>query len=392
MAPCYPAVDGLLVKIALAFHSWEAVTIGSIYCKNCYLEIIAAILSTNIKLMKNIIHTIRVTLALIFCALLVFGGRTFADEYDVNAVVPYDPPTQASVIEQPKAGELHQAQQTISGTCQQAAPYPDFVVSIWRSGFSLGSGVCDQGRFSVPVVLREGQNTLIARTITITGDYGPDSDPLLLTLTPPIVAQPLPPSVQQPTSETEKDNAINQGGLTGLVVATEKPFGLMNQDNLATIAVVVSGGQRPYTLQLNWGDGTIESYSLTSPGTYTYSHRFQFKRTYAVLVHVRDSLGAYIEYQYSVVSNTGQGTSGGGTTNKNTKPSSRWWANPWYVIVLVLILFVLLTVYWLGWHRAERRYQRYIDRMGSKKSPRAIKTRNRTVPVAKKRRKQQKKA
>lgn len=362
-------------------------------CEYCYNLDFVAILKANIKkLMKKISHSIRVSIALVICVSSVFAGHTYADQYDVNAVVPYDPPTQASVIQQPTAGEVHETQQTISGTCQQAAPYPDFVVSIWRSGFSLGSTTCDQGRFSIPVVLRLGQNTLIARTITVTGDYGPDSDPLLLTLTAPIVAQPLPPSAPQPTSDTERNNAINQGGLSGLVVTTEKPFGLMNEGNSATIAVVVSGGERPYMLRLNWGDGTIESYSLAGPGTYTYSHKFQYKRAYPVLVQVRDSLGAYVEYRYSVVSDVGSGTSGGGMTTGAKDHSSSWWTNLWYIILVLLVLFILLTVYWLGWHRAERQYERYFERASRRGGANVGKRRKRSSVVAKKRRRQAKKS
>lgn len=332
-------------------------------------------------------------MALVLCVVSAFVGHVYADQYDVNAVVPYDPPTQASVIQQPTSGEVHQAQQVISGTCQEAAPYPDFVVSIWRSGFSLGSAVCDQGRFSIPIVLREGQNTLIARTITVTGDYGPDSDPLLLTLTPPVTAQPLPPAAQQPASDTEKTTAINQGALTGLVVTTEKPFSRMNEDNAATIAVVVSGGQRPYTLQLNWGDGTIESYSLAGPGTYAYSHTFQYVRAYPVLVQVRDSQGAYVEYQYSVVSTTKQTTNGGGVIAKTTDESPAWWARLWYLLLIFVGLFVLLVSYWLGWHKAEKRYQRYMNRTPKKTSSSAVARRKRPpVAAGKKRRKQAKKS
>lgn len=341
--------------------------------------------------MKKIAHSIKVIIALVFGVVIIFAGHAYADEYDVNAVVPYDPPTQAAVIQQPVPGQVHEAQQTISGSCQEAAPFPDFVVSIWRAGTLLGSATCDGGAFSIPIILREGQNTLVARTITVTGDYGPDSDPLLLTLVLPIVAQPLPPSVQQPTSSTERNNATNQGSLTGLVVSTERPFSIIGSDNSATVAVVVSGGQRPYILQLNWGDGTIESYSLAMPGTYSYSHTFQQTRVYKVHVSVKDALGAYAEYSYSVVTNNKQSASGGGTAQTAEKNNDiSWWARLGYVLIILLVLFVLLTVYWLGWHKAERRYERYLARSGNSRRPRASSGRSRPV-AAKKHRKWTKK-
>ena len=323
---------------------------------------------------------------LFFAASVHVYAIDVSGQYDVNAIVPFPRSTVAAVIESPTITEVHNAQQIITGTCQISDPNPAYIISIWRGSTVLGSSTCASGSFTIPIILKEGVNALIARTITVTDDYGPDSDVFSMVLVLPIVAQPLPPSSQQPTSALEKVTATNQGSLSGLSVTTEAPFSLMSAENTASVTIIVSGGETPYTMQLNWGDGSLESHSLPGPGAYTYQHTYAAQKAYHVHISVRDSQGAYVEYPYTVVTNHSHSSSGGGNTtakqpNQTSVPSL--WLKIGYVFILLILSFAFLMSYWFGWKRAGRQYAQYIrekSRVSRKRSA-----------AAKKKRKKQKK-
>ena len=289
------------------------------------------------------------------------GGIASADTYNVNAVVPYEPPTQAATITSPDAGTndiFYDAQQTIAGTCQ--VQNPRTVVSIWKNQTVLGSAECVDGGFSIPVILHLGENNLIARTANANGIYGPDSVRIKLHFKQPITATPLPSGVSQPTTVQDHTAAINEGGITGLSLTTEAPYEVLPVSKQASIRVVVGGGQQPYTLQLKWGDGSTESHTIEQAGTYEFTHTYIVHKTYSVYVAVKDVLGAYTEYLYAVISGqkTPAATTNGGSTSMTTGSSGPWrfvgiiW---YYWILIVFVVVFLLSSYFLGYRRGREK-------------------------------------
>lgn len=280
-----------------------------------------------------------------------------AETYDVNASVPYDPPTQAATIESPDpAVALDNLQQTITGTCQ--VQNPTVVVTVLRDGSVLGSAGCNGGYYSVAVVLIIGQNKLIVKTANVNGLYGPDSAPKTYTINRPIVATPLPQAVSQPTTVRERSEAINQGGLSGLSVVTETPFETLPSSKRVVLRVGVHGGQQPYTLQLNWGDGSTESHSLDSAGTYEFTHTYRTYKAYTVYTQVRDLLGAYTEHVYAVVSSRRSSSAAdAGLSVSGAKPHSQWQllGVVWYRWLIIVCLFIILVgSYVIGYRRGRK--------------------------------------
>lgn len=300
-------------------------------------------------------------LSLLAAALLGLGfcgARALAEDYNVNAVVPYATPNQAATVDSPVSGAVvHDAQQTVSGTCQTASP-PN-VVSVWRDGQLLGSAACLGGSYSLNVVLQLGQNNLVVRTANLNGIYGPDNAVIVVSFELPVVAEPLPTGVNQPTTTSQQTSAINKGGLSNLQITTQTPFSVLSPDNnVVSIQVVVAGGQHPYVLQLNWGDGSTESRSIEQPGTYEFTHTYRVQRSYTVHVQARDVLGSYSEYVYAVVSNkqvvapSQKSTTKAGTAT-GYHISARWY----YWLLGIFLIFFLVMSYWFGWHRAQRRFE-----------------------------------
>jgi hypothetical protein len=77
---------------------------------------------------------------------------------------------------------------------------------------------------------------------------------------------------------------------------------VLSSDNEATIDITVSGGTTPYTIILNWGDGTTDTHTVDQPGTYTFTHTYEKSGDYTIHGLVRDVLGATTVLQYAVVS------------------------------------------------------------------------------------------
>ncbi len=316
---------------------------------------------TAILLMKkgktmSVTWTVRILslLPVFAVGLWLFTATVSAETYNVNASVPYDAPTQLAVIDSPDDGAtFNDVQQTISGTCQ--VQNPTTVVSIWRNGSAIGSASCQGGSFSVTVILSIGQNTLIARTANVSNIYGPDSQPKTFTVTTPIPAKSLPPSVNQPASAEDRTAATNQGELSGLSLEVEAPFSLLSDSKVAIIRIVVQGGQQPYVLNVKWGDGSTESHTLADPGTYEYSHTYEVDKTYTVYAYVRDAVGSYTEYMYAVVSGnkvTSEPTeksASGGSLRSDSGPWSYMGIAWYYWLVIAFIIVFLLSSYWLGY-------------------------------------------
>ncbi|QQS20051.1 hypothetical protein IPL85_01165 [Candidatus Saccharibacteria bacterium] len=301
-------------------------------------------------------------LALVLLLVVMIGAVStrwvFAEDYNVNAVVPYPAPSQAATIASPTGGMTFQnALQTVSGTCESIAP--PGVVSVWRDGQILGSTSCTSGLYSLQIALSPGQNTLIARTANVNGVFGPDSAARVVTFTQAVVVEPLPPSVNQPSSNEQQTGASNAGSESGLTVTTQDPFSFVTSSNTeATIRVVIGGGESPYVLALNWGDGTTESHSINLAGMYEFTHTYRTAKAYPVHLRVRDARGGYTEYIYAVVSNTGNAPDQSKGGSVRTFPQSNTdWAGWYYAAYFIFFNFIFIVTYRFGYQRAKHRYE-----------------------------------
>jgi hypothetical protein len=307
------------------------------------------------RLSKNTIISSVMTLVLLLGA---SSGLAYGDAYSVSASVPYPAPTQAAVIN-PNLDNttVNDALQTIDGTCQ--VQNPAIVVSIWRGSSSLGSTTCNSGTFSLQVMLQSGSNVLIARSASISDQYGPDSQPVTITLNLPNPStQPPAPNGTTPPSTTGNIRlTTNAGAGAGLTIIPATPFSILSTSNDVTITLTISGGKQPYTLFLNWGDGSTETYSILAAGGYSFSHTYAHAGKYTTHIQVQDARGALAEYTYIIVSPVKKSApspvvrthiSGSGTTSALIFGG---WAIFWGLLLIGL-------GYLLGWHDAKRRFRK----------------------------------
>lgn len=294
----------------------------------------------------------------LFVAVFLLSPATvLADSYQVNASVAFPTPTQAADFDSSLDGTTVQAAlQSVSGTCQVQNPVNTVVIT--RDGSSIGSTPCSGGAFNLQITLVDGANTLVARTVNPTGQYGPDSPPITMTLYLPPSVTPTPntpvPSAP-PSTPQEVTATTNSGAAADLSIVPTEPFGVMNdQTNEVNITVTVGGGTTPYTVRINWGDGSVDTHNIDLPGQYTFSHTYETAGNYTVRGSVQDVLGASTVFNFAVVSTktTGNATHGSkkhdGLTVVST-PIWRQYAAP--LAFAVVGLGLLAGAYWLGVHQ-----------------------------------------
>lgn len=270
-------------------------------------------------------------LLVIGLALFCLNGVAQADTYDVSATVPYDIPSQAATFDATLNGLSSPTRAVrVFGTCQPV--YPSSIVAIFRGAEMVGSATCSaSGSYEVSVILVDGSNSFIARTYNQNGAYGPDSNLVAISYTPP-AQQAISPAT--PPSPIEKE--------TSLSIATDTPFQVVSEAK-KTIAVTISvdGGLNPYTIELNWGDGVVETRQVDGAGTYVFTHEYSKASSYKAKASVTDVLGVRREKEFAVVSSGAQSQEASKPISQDSGTSKvrRSYALWWWILAGGLLLF-----------------------------------------------------
>lgn len=216
-----------------------------------------------------------------FLVLGLAGNIISAANYDVQATVPLQAPSIAPVFDSSLRNFLtNEKLIQVFGTCQYLSPVS--IVSIWRTTTFLGSTACEQnGTFRISLSLIVGANILQARSNNLSNNYGPEAAPISITYTQPVSATP---EYQPP-----------------LKVESTKTFQVSDANKNVEIEVRVDGGKAPYTLVINWGDGSQETRTFDKPGNYKFTHTYTKSEVYKVTATVTDVLGQSTVNSFVVV-------------------------------------------------------------------------------------------
>lgn len=315
----------------------------------------------SVLLLRRAAYKVGLGLVVIVAGILPAGA--VASSYQVQATVPYPAPSQAAVFDPGYDGStVSNAQVTLTGTCQVQNPAD--VVVIVRGSTTLGSTVCN-GTFSLQVMLVEGSNTLVARTFNASMVAGPDSQPITMTLQLPPSVTPTPDSpapTAPPSTPAEVTAATNSGAAADLTATPREPFSVLSNTNEITVNLRVGGGNTPYTITLNWGDGSIESHVVDQPGEYSFSHSYQKNAAYVIRGMVRDVLGASTSFEYAVITGKPTASAGGESAGGSSGASVSFMDILRKYAILVAVIGSLAAVagvgYLLGVHNSAVRLLR----------------------------------
>ncbi len=292
----------------------------------------------------KLIHHRHTSYPILFALMVVVGGLIFmtdrvatADDLQVTATVPAPIPVGAPVFTTPEEGAVfHTPSVDFHGTCPVATPA--VIISLYESSSLLGSGICQSdGTFVITASLTSGAHTIIASVSTVTGDNGDTSAPLHITYVPSA-----PPansgSAPNPEVTVPRDDTI-----TPLDIISEKPYVAFKNDLNAEWRGRFIGGVSPYTLTIMWGDGTSDTYNVSSDDLQIFRHQYSHNQLYPLRVTVRDQSGLQLTRHYIAMHASGV-TDNGESQNTIASLLDNTVVDPYLATIGIYISLLLTTL------------------------------------------------
>lgn len=286
-------------------------------------------------------RALMVVMALFGVVLLMLQKSANADSYVVSASVPAPIPTIPAEITSPVTGSIATTNNTvISGTCPIVNPA--IVVEIYRNDAFLGSAGCSSnGEFSGTFFLLYGENRFTPKVITITNDYGPVGATKIITYPAPVTnptTNTSSPNTAQPTDATPQASA-NQ-----FQIKTETPFVVFKPNESFVWKVAIQGGTSPYTILVDWGDGTKATYAASTTGEQNLEHIFKHSKNTVVRISVKDATGKEVYTTVAGVTFRASTPLVAGAAQISTAPllsiASLW--------IMYGVLVAAITAFWIG--------------------------------------------
>lgn len=286
-------------------------------------------MATQIK-----IYLASIGLMVLFALCLVVPAQVLAQQeggsIGLEGRISSDPPNTAATISFPRDGAvITDIPTTVSGICPNG-----LLVKIFKNNVFAGSVQCVNGSFSLQIDLFSGRNELVARVYDDLDQAGPDSN--IVTVTYPF-----------------------QGVGSPNLVSLTSPFAKRgaNPGQTLTWPIVLSGGDGPYAITVDWGDGKqADLISQPFAGTFNISHVYDAAGVYNVIVRATDRNGTLAFLQLVAVANgpAGQNNTSSEDEDNNgatiTKTKILW--QP-----AAIAIPLIATSFWLG-----KRYELFVLR------------------------------
>jgi hypothetical protein len=244
-------------------------------------------------------------------------------------------PTTAATITSPRNGQhTSTLPVTVTGTC----PTSTFVIVTKNNAFAGATDCQGDSTYSMQVDLFSGQNILSARVSDALGQFGPDSNTVIVFYDAPLNGQ---------ISGAEGRQLFLQ---TNVTVAGISP----KQSLTRTVTIV--GGIGPYAVAWDWGDGNTSLSTQTSEGQVQANHVYDRPGNYRVIARVTDSTQNSAFLQLVTVVNGAVDTLGSTKSGSGTDIAGALMAAwPLLAIAAIMVLF-----FWLGERREDIRLK-HID-------------------------------
>jgi hypothetical protein len=210
------------------------------------------------------------------------------NSYSVHASVPGPAPTIAATIDSPLDGaRITDLPVPVSGSC----PLNTYV-SLYDNGAFSGVALCAaDGTYQLISGLFIGSNKLQARVYSQTDVPGPLSNAVTVTY------QPKTPVGQSSNaaSSSSGSSSINEI-LPPLSLKTTFSYQGVYTGQSNTWQVAIDGGQAPYAVSVDWGDGKIDLISRSTVGVLSLDHTYKkaggYKGSYTIKISATDANGA----------------------------------------------------------------------------------------------------
>jgi hypothetical protein len=239
------------------------------------------------------------------------------------------PPTTGASITFPRSGDTFtNIPVTVTGIC------PDgLLVKIFKNNIFSGSVICKNGSFSIVIDLFAGRNDLVARVYDELDQAGPDSNTVSVTFNVP--------------------GFILKNRISLLSSYAKRGS---NPGETLTWPVTITGGDGPYAVSVDWGDGKKpDLLSREFAGTFDLTHAYDSPGVYNVIIRAADKNGDLAFLQLVAIANgpLSQTKPDQGAANNQIQPPQV--KVLWQPAVAAIPL--ILATFWLG-----KRYQLHVLR------------------------------
>jgi hypothetical protein len=239
-------------------------------------------------------------LAGVFMGGLAIMQRVTAESLAIYVTVHVPRPRTPAIISLPADRTTTPGGDTlIAGSCPILSPQA--VVVIYIDTAAVGSAVCDaNNNFGLSTSLAAGPHTITATATSIDNDAGPASDPVHVTTQPVVTKTPAP-------------------ALPAAKLTLDSPFTTIGTSRDVTWTGTITDSGSSYKLQLDWGDGTYDSYSV-KPGPQQLRHHYTNLAAYNVTFGLSDTSGNYQHTQLAAAlsSSAFPAAAASGTTSAST--------------------------------------------------------------------------
>ena len=302
-------------------------------------------------------------------SLLLIGKSASAADYVLNARVAAPLPTVAPKITTPAPNStVSNPNIVISGTCPIIEPA--IVVVLYRGDTMLGSAGCSSaGKFLGSFSLIEGNNIITPKLVTITTDAGPVGESVNIAYVKPSDTSPSPTSSSTKNSSVQPSATPTQTAVkpSDLQIVSAAPLIIYRQNQSIVWKINVDGGQTPYTIMVDWGDGTKETFVVASAGEQALEHTYTKAINTVVRASAKDATGREV---YTSVA----GVSIGAAQNPEVYGASKQAQNKSLPLVQVWLIFGLtLALLFLMWLRHQ-----HLQKSQAKQPKKTLATKSKT--------------
>jgi len=272
-----------------------------------------------VKNLKTLACCLSLLLSVLIVSPLVVNAAQDSGSTGLEGRISAPAPTTAATISFPRSGTVvTDSVITVTGLCPSGT-----IIKIFKNNVFAGSAQCIRGSFSVQIDLFSGQNDLIVRVYDDLDQAGPDSAVVTVNYNSP------------------NNNVAARVSLTSNFAKRGA-----NPNETLIWPLAISGGDGPYAISVDWGDGSTPSIiSLQFAGNFNISHVYAQPGVYTVIVRAVDKNGSVAFLQLVGVANgaSGQDSAKGGVTQNNNTKNTKiiWWP-------LVGIIPLMLLAFWFG--------------------------------------------
>ena len=234
------------------------------------------------------------------------------------------PPTAGAVISLPRNGQAFTTIPIdVSGICPAG-----LLVKLFKNNVFSGSQQCDNGSFSIRTDLFTGTNELVARVYDALDQSGPDS-----------------PTV------TVSFNDNRQGAGSRVTLTSNYAKRGANPGEPLTWPIILSGGEGPYAISTDWGDGKAPDLkSQQFPGTLDISHVYDSPGVYNIIIKATDKNGTSAFLQLVGIANGALSQEAAAAKKESESAPPTKTRILWQPAAISIPL--IITTFWLG-----RRYE-----------------------------------